>query len=181
MTEFNNKNSNEENEDFFKHSKKLLSLSRYNYIGKEQAEQMEKEGEGIWATIKECAKALNVHENTIRKKIKEKKFYVTFSKKQTKHGFYSLLIWITNPIIIKKIIENRYKKQKKELLSLIVTKSQLSNMHEQKIIDEGIFSNLLKEENNKFEMEIDIPQKLMKKLLKHLKILKIKPFTKYKI
>lgn len=178
MSYLDNRNSNEENKDSLKYLKKLLSLSTYNFIDKEQAEQMEKEGKGIWATIKECAKVLNIHENTIREKIKEKKFYVTFSKKQTKHGVNSLLIWITNPVIIKKIIENRSKKQKKELLSLIITKSLLLDMHEQKIIDEEIFSNLLKEENNKFEMEIDIPQKLMKKLLEHLEILKIKPFTK---
>jgi len=167
----------DEKENFRNYMRKLTAISKVNYVDEEEAQRMEEEGKGIWATIKEYAKAICLHESTVRKKIKKNKtrYLVTYDKKQTRHGHGRYMIWVTNPRIIEEIIEKRYEKQEKQLLKLIVTRPQLHQMHDQQIINEETFNKFIRENHTKYQLQILASIKAINNLWKSAEILEIKP------
>ncbi len=165
----------DEKENIRNYMRKLKAISRVNYVDEEEAQRMEEEGKGIWATTKEYAEIKGYSRQTISKIIKKyaPNFHVTLGKKQTKHGYSNYLILVTDPDEINQIIEYRHRKQKIQSLKLIISQAQLLSIYKQGGIDRETLSQLMTDTCSEFQISITIQSKIFNNLCKKAKILKI--------
>ena len=165
----------DEKENIRNYMRKLKAISRVNYVDEEEAQRMEEEGKGIWATTKEYTEIKGYSRQTISKIIKKyaPNFHVTLGKKQTKHGYSNYLILVTDPDEINQIIEYRHRKQKIQSLKLIISQAQLLSIYKQGGIDRETLSQLMTDTCSEFQISITIQSKIFNNLCKKAKLLKI--------
>ncbi len=176
----NNNNNNSspsgisgKNLDFFKLIEFFdQAMKEIPVISEGAARELEKTQKGIWATLSECAKALHISKQSFFKKIKKnpKKYHITTKKTFAQKKY---LVWVTNPAVIESILKSRYKKQKKQLLRVIITRADLFDLRDMGVISQETFDTYIKAEHMYHQVDIVIPKNIVNVLWKKSNILEI--------
>lgn len=123
---------------------------------------LEAEGKGIWATVKETAKAYRISKQTVKRGIRKGMWKIKKEKFRGKRG-YRYMVWLDKPVEKGAVISRRRGNTKE--IGITVTRPMLIKLYDMSKISQDRYDELINQRDLRFQLKLIVPEKTLYHLI----------------